>query len=396
VSSFFILLIFTATPGLLIVACQRLGWLDKIGVVVLSFVLGIGLSASGLLPLLFDLPPLAAMQSKIAEIAIALALPLLLFPIDVRASFGMARDTLKSLALALLAVIVCSTWGAWLFADKLDHIWQIAGMSVGAYTGGGPNMGAIKTAINGDELIFTTMITYDILISALYMLFVITLAKPIFSRILLPYQGAAASTDRGSEETFRHLADESANSYRALVRQDTLPRTLLALLLSVAVVGIAVGLSGLVPGAMASAIVIILITSLGIALSFIPRVRTLPNSFPLGMYLILVFCFTTGTMTDTGIVTHINGPLFAYISFIIVGSLVIQALLCKLLKIDTDTFLITSSAAIMSVPFIPVIAAALKNREILLPGFAAAIIGYIAGNYLGIGVAFFTRWLVGG
>jgi hypothetical protein len=31
-----------------------------------------------------------------------------------------------------------------------------------------------------------------------------------------------------------------------------------------------------------------------------------------------------------------------------------------------------------------------------LPGFAAAIIGYIAGNYLGIGVAFFTRWLVGG
>ncbi|MFT6114307.1 MAG: putative membrane protein [Oleispira sp.] len=45
-------------------------------------------------------------------------------------------------------------------------------------------------------------------------------------------------------------------------------------------------------------------------------------------------------------------------------------------------------------PFIPVIAGALKNREILLPGFAAAILGYAVGNYLGIIVANITRMLV--
>jgi uncharacterized membrane protein len=86
--------------------------------------------------------------------------------------------------------------------------------------------------------------------------------------------------------------------------------------------------------------------------------------------------------------------LAGYISFILIGSLILQALLCKLFKIDTDTFLITSSAAILSVPFIPVIAGALKNREILLPGFAAAILGYAVGNYLGIIVANITRMLV--
>ena len=75
------------------------------------------------------------------------------------------------------------------------------------------------------------------------------------------------------------------------------------------------------------------------------------------------------------------------------GSLTLQAVLCKLFKIDTDTFLITSSAAIMSVPFIPVIAGALKNREILLPGLSVAIIGYALGNYLGILVANITLWL---
>jgi len=146
---------------------------------------------------------------------------------------------------------------------------------------------------------------------------------------------------------------------------------------------------------MASAVTIISITTLGVLASFVPAIRNLPNSFQLGMYLILVFCFTTGTMTDTSIVTNLNVDLFAYISIILIGSLILQAIICRLLDIDTDTFLITSSAAIMSVPFIPVIAGALKNREIILPGFAAAIIGYIVGNYLGVGVAFFTRWLLG-
>jgi uncharacterized membrane protein len=100
-------------------------------------------------------------------------------------------------------------------------------------------------------------------------------------------------------------------------------------------------------------------------------------------------------MTDTEIFTNIDLGLASYISFILIGSLIMQAILCKFFKVDTDTFLITSSAAIMSVPFIPVIAGALKNREILLPGFAAAIIGYAVGNYLGIIVANVSRALVG-
>jgi len=49
----------------------------------------------------------------------------------------------------------------------------------------------------------------------------------------------------------------------------------------------------------------------------------------------------------------------------------------------------------MSVPFIPVIAGAIKNKEIIVPGFAAAILGYVVGNYLGVSVAFFTRWMLG-
>lgn len=375
-------------PAVLIILCQRLPWLDKAGVVVLSFTLGILLSASGLLPTGDDI---RALQSTLAEVSVALALPLLVFSMDVGAALRLAGNTLKSLGLALLAVMLVSTVAAMLFAPHLNDIWQIAGMSVGAYTGGGPNMAAIKTAIGADDTLFTTMITYDILLSAMYLLFVMTIAKPIFSRLLPAFKAPEQEHDHSA---FSHLADETANAYKPLLRLALLPKTVLGLLLAGVIVGAAVGIAKLVPGSMASAIAIIAITTLGVAASFVPSVRHLPNSYPLGMYLILIFCFTTGSMTDTNILTSLNMALFGYISCILIGAMVLQALLCRWLKIDTDTFLITASAAIMSVPFIPVIAGALKNRAIIVPGFAAAIIGYVLGNYLGIAVAWMTRALL--
>ena len=378
-------------PALIILLCRRFPALDKAGVVVLAFVAGIGLSAviSGQA----SWQSLNGIRTSLSEISIALALPLLVFSIDVKASLSMAGDTMKSMAIALLSVMLISAGGAFLYAGSLPDVWQISAMSVGAYTGGGPNMAAIKTAIEADETLFTTMITYDILLSSLYLLFVMTLAKPLFSRFLRPYSSDGMHAYHDAE-TFSHMADESANAYAILARPAVLMQAFAGLALSAAIVGISLAAASLVPGHMASAVTIISITTLGVAASFVPVVRRLKGTFQLGMYLILMFCFTTGSMTDTGIITDLNLTLFTYIAFILTGSLLLQALICRLLNIDTDTFLITSSAAIMSVPFIPVIAGALKNRDIILRGFAAAIIGYILGNYLGIAMAYISRALI--
>jgi len=378
-------------PAVIIFLCQRISLLEKAGVVVLSFVAGIILSA-----LIGDQTvwqSSAEIRSTLSEVSIALALPLLVFSIDVKASLSIAGNTMKSMAVALLSVLVVSASGAFIFAGSLPNVWQIAGMSVGAYTGGGPNMAAIKTAIEADETLFTTMITYDILLSALYLLFVMTLAKPIFNK-LLPAYISPEQKDHNHEHKFAHMADETSSAYRVLTHKAVTLNALTGLLVSAVIVGISVAVAALAPENMSSAVTIIAITSLGVAASFVPFIRRLKGTFQLGMYFILVFCFTTGGMTDTGIITNLNLALFSYIGVILLGSLILQALICRLLKIDTDTFLITSSAAIMSVPFIPVIAGALKNRDIIVPGFAAAIIGYILGNYLGIAMAYFCRWLI--
>lgn len=388
-----LVLAYLLIPALIVFACQKFSILDKAGVVVLSFGLGIAIAAGLDLSLFFETDTITAVQKDVSEISIAIALPLLLFSINVKTALNMAGDTLKGMGLALLSVMVISIIGAIIFNDQVADVWQVAGMSVGAYTGGGPNMAAIKSAIDGKESIFVTMVTYDILFSAMYLIFVMAVGQKLFGLFLNKYQPKNSAETEIDYAGMEHMADETAHGYKKLLNVKLAPQTLGSLLASGAVVGLALFIASLVPETYQSTATIVGITSLGLAASFIPQIRNLANSFQLGMYLILVFCFTMGTMTDTSIFTDIDLGLASYISFILIGSLILQALLCKLFKIDTDTFLITSSAAIMSVPFIPVIAGALKNREILLPGFAAAIIGYAVGNYLGIIVANIARFL---
>jgi len=389
-----LVLLYLIAPALLVLLCQRNQLMEKIGVVVLTFAAGILIAMTIDLSAFFPQEVLMPVQKNISEISIAIALPLLMFSINVKSTLYMAKDTLKGMGLALLSVMVMSTIGALIFAEEVDKIWQVAGMSVGAYTGGGPNMGAIKTAIQGDESIFLTMVTYDIIFSAIYLVFVMSIAKSLFGKFLRPYESKqnASTLDYAGME---HMSDESSQAYKKLLQAKLIGQTVAALTLSLVVVGISLAFAKLLPESLTSVMTIVSITTLGLLASFIPKIRALANSFQLGMYLILVFCFTTGTMIDTDIFNSFDVSLASYVSFILLGSLLMQAVLCKITNVDTDTFLITSSAAIMSVPFIPVIAGALKNREILLPGFAAAIIGYAVGNYLGILVANVARWLVG-
>ena len=57
-----------------------------------------------------------------------------------------------------------------------------------------------------------------------------------------------------------------------------------------------------------------------------------------------------------------------------------------LFKIDGDLTLAASISLINSPPFVPMVAAVLKNRSVILPGIAIGLLGYVVGNYLGIGI----------
>jgi uncharacterized membrane protein len=66
-------------------------------------------------------------------------------------------------------------------------------------------------------------------------------------------------------------------------------------------------------------------------------------------------------------------------------------LLSKIFRVNADDYLITTTAFIYSPPFVPVIAAALKNKDVIVTGITVGVIGWVIGNYLGIGLAFLLK-----
>jgi len=126
----------------------------------------------------------------------------------------------------------------------------------------------------------------------------------------------------------------------------------------------------------------------------LPRVRKIEMSYPLGQYIILIFCITIATTVDFSELLKASGNIIVYTILVIFGSTLLHIIICRPIGIDRDTQIITATAGIFSPVFVPVVASSLKNREVIVGGLAAGIIGYAIGNYLGITTAyFFKAWL---
>lgn len=366
-------------PALMIVLVHYQRWARKIGVILLCYLLGLLVGNAGLVP-----APMFEVQSLVSEVTVALALPMLLFSLDIREWSKTAGKAMLSMLFAIVSVVTIATALFYLFrSEGSENSSHLAAMSVGMYTGGTPNIAAIKTALDIPHAHYIVFQTLDALSGGIYILLMLTAGIPLFRRIL------------GKPRSMK--TDLSANSemlgedYLTVSRAQNLPQVASILLLALFALGASLGLAKLVKTVFTvdntSAFVIIFLTTIGMALSLNERVRRLVLSYRLGMYLIYVFCFVIATMTSAADLGRASLSVTMFVFGTIGGSMLIHAVLCKLAGVDGDTFVITSTAAICSPPFVPMMAKALGNPNIVLSGMTTGIIGYALGNYLGIALA---------
>ncbi len=372
-------------PALVLYLCYRFPLINKIGAVIICYLVGM------LVGNYVDFSPEAVqLQTTFTDVTVAVALPFLLFSMDLRAWRRLAGKATLCMLLAVISILVVALGAFLLIQGRVAYDWQLGGMAVGLYTGGTPNLAAIKTALQINEDVYITMHTYDTVISLIYILFLCSVAQRLFNLFLPRFKkmGISQAAPDGEVET------EAIDSYTGIFRKEVLPPLLGALVVAGAVVGISLFISGLFPEDYSTAAAILSITTLSIICSLIPQIRGIKKTFQVGMYLILIFCLVVGSMANLKqLFTQLNWPITFFVSFCIFVSLFFHAFLCKLFKIDTDTFIITSTSAICSPPFVPVVANALKNKEIILSGIYTGIIGYAIGNYLGISFAYILKAL---
>jgi len=139
-------------------------------------------------------------------------------------------------------------------------------------------------------------------------------------------------------------------------------------------------------------VVILSITTLAIIGSLIHWLNKIKKTFHLGMYFILIFSLTVASMADLKDMFTIGFlGLFAFVTWAYFGSLFLHLLLSKIFKVNADDYLITTTAFVFSPPFVPVVAAALKNKDVIITGITVGIIGYVVGNYLGVALGYFLK-----
>jgi uncharacterized membrane protein len=367
-------LIFCIAPAGVLWVCKRVSFLGKIGPVLLLYILGVIIGNIGIKP-----EGMSTLQDIISSAMVPLAIPMMLFGCTFR--LRETKQQLKALVTGLTAVVIAVIIGYLIFGHNIDEGAKVGGMLTGVYTGGTINLAALKTMLGVRNETYILLNSYDMLVSFLYLTFLLTIGIKLF-RKFLPFKPDAL--EHGSYARVIKENQENEGDYSQLFTKAGMKDAGKLLGITLLICAISAGVAMLLPESMFMVIFILMLTTLGLICSFIKPIHNLKHSYNIGMYFIYIFCIVVASMAD---LTNLNLTgslnLLAYLLVVVFGSLGIQALLARLFKIDADTMVIASVTFINSPPFVPMMAAAMKNRRVLVTGLTLGIIGYAVGNYLG-------------
>ena len=374
-------------PIIIILIFNKYRWAKSIGTVIMAYAVGIiaaliGFLATGTEP---GAEALESMQKTLLNVAVPLAIPLMLFNSDFKLWTKSLPKTMAVLIGGLVSILVAVVSGYFIFRNAgIPQFDRVAAMMTGIYTGGTMNFSALGNMLEVDPSLITLTLTFEEIATLPFIVFIVAGGYKVF-RKLLP---SKEETDTTEQE--QQIETESFENYKGMLQPKTFGRMMLGFLLSLGMLAIGAGLSLLITGKLNELVVILTITTLAIIASFSPKVRALPKTFELGMFFILIFSVVVASKFD---IHAIKGSLqiLWFIVFVMLTSIVLHLIICKIFKVEGDLFTVGHISLLCSPPFVPPIVEALGNRKVLLSGIVIGLAGYAAGNYLGVLIA----WLLG-
>ena len=385
---------FCTVPAGVLWLCRKYPIFDKIGPVMILYAIGVVIAN---IPMPVEIKTL---QGIIPTIMIPLAIPMMLFGCTFKTSEISLQARLVTSG--VIAVCIAVVGGYLLFGSGIEQGAEIGGMLAGKCTGGTLNAAALKEGLRISDNTYMLITIYDIVICFFYFIFLLGGGIRLFRW----FYGEKTKRDisaEDAEEIKREMAATKINPYKGLWSKKGFIQIGKVLATTIVVVAAAAGMSYLIgwvfgadlanfmnekKGGWFMAPFILMLTTIGIGLSFYKPIQKFDRSYDLGMYLIYIFSLAIASMADLSnlkIAENLN--IIGFLAFSIFVSLFIHAIICRFLKVKADSMVISSVAFINSPPFVPMISNAMKNRSALVTGISAGLIGYAVGNYLGIMIA---------
>lgn len=364
-------------PFLLLKMAERWPVINKVSPMVILYIIGL---------LVGNIEIVGETAFKVCEnisnIAMLIAIPLMLLCCNFQ--LKSAKSMFAAFGVGMLSILTVTVAGFFLFQSQATaagltdtEFAKVGAVMVGIYTGGIPNLAPVSKAVDLPQHLFLLVSGHDLVVTSIYLLVIVFLGRRIV-QLFFPKKVE-------SHNEIKDVPDEEVGKNKSL--KQIVANRGIGILVAIVIVAISYALSLVIPLDNSIAVIIITITTLSILLSFWKPVKRLEGTFETGLYFVYVFCLAVATMVnvhDLEFSKHLF--ILYYIAFAVFGSLLLQILFSRIFKLDGDLMLASSIALINSPPFVPMVAAVLKNKDIILPGIAIGLLGYAVGNYLGIGM----------
>ncbi len=316
----------------------------------------------------------------IASALLPCALALLLISVDLPAIFHLGRDALIMFFAGSAGIVAGVPLAFFLMKEKVGpQMWSSFGALAGSWTGGSANLIAVKEAFRAPDAVFMPIVIVDTIVPYVWMGMLVTLAgtQIIFDRW-------NRSERRVLDELSSRIGHAASGAATVQWRWDT---TAAILLLAISM--------GFVSGVLGKALpqiknvttaftwTVIIVTTLGLALSFTP-VRKLERfgTAKLG-YFILYFVLTSiGARAD---ISNLKATGYLILTGVMIVLFHAAVLLAVGRWIRAPLFLVAtaSQANIGGVASAPIVAE-IYQKGMAPVGLLLAILGNVLGTYFGI------------
>ena len=381
----------SSTQGLLFVILLMVAsslWLQRykvfrsLGPVLTVVVIGIILSNTHIVPISHDLYDGLSMYCVQAAVSICL------LSMNVTELRKLNREPVIALVSAIFSVCVVAIGLGIIFAPRMVEGWKVAGMFVGTYTGGTPNLTAIATGVDCSRETLAAANAADYVVSTPLM--IAMFAAPAVMKAskkwnkLWPYQFAKEELDEGESKP---LMSDKEWSIKDIA-------WLLTIGFGVAWFATLIA-QQIFPDSFWKAGRLLLVTTSSICLAQLKPVKKLRGNLDLGLFISLCFLATIGFAVDLQQFFGSALIMTLYVFFMLIGCTLLHFLICRLLKVKYEYVLLSMVGCIVDGPTAALTAGGAEWRSLINVGLIMGCIAGACGNYVGIFVSYAVRAICG-
>lgn len=365
---------------------QRYKWSDKVPGAVIALIIAIAFSSFNIIPT--D----AAVYDVVWGYVVPIAIPLLLFQVNVKSIFGESRRLLIIFLLSSVGTMVGVAVAFLTFKDIIPELDKISGMIGASYIGGGVNFAAMTAKLEPSKDMVASTIVADNLIMALYFIVLLTIASMQWfrKRYATPYMNEVEARAEGEDENLASsywkpkdiaLKDIGIN-LAASVLLVAISFTVADWLKPLRTVSDHLVFEILVSFITDKYLLLTAFTFIAIAL-FQKRFQKLNGSQELGTYMIYLFFVVIGIPASIPTILQ-NAPLLLlFVVMIMSINLIVSLIFGKLFKFTLEEILLACNANVGG----PTTAAAMAISKgwttLVGPILVVGTVGYVIGNYAG-------------